>query len=76
MARVIAILGQTEVVEVSNLSRTSRDPKDDKFLVTACAAGVAYLVSEDEDLLSLGEHEGVKIINMATFLRILEQAEK
>lgn len=76
MTRVLAVLGQAEVVEVPSVPRVSRDLKDDKFLATARAAGGAYLVSEDEDLLVLEEYEGVKIVNTKTFLRILEQANR
>jgi hypothetical protein len=75
MARVIDILGQAEVVEVTTTTRASRDPKDDKFLATAQEAGAAYLVSEDADLLVLGAYEGVRVVDTATFLRILEQGE-
>lgn len=73
VARVIQILGQARVVEVAETPRASRDPDDDKFLATARAAEARYLVSEDQDLLVLQEHEGVRIVDTTTFLRILEQ---
>src|SRR5665647_392764 len=57
MARVIDILGQAEIVEVPAIPAVSRDFKDDKFLATARAAGAEYLITEDEDLLVLGEYE-------------------
>ncbi len=75
-ARVIEILGQARVVEVAEMPRASRDPKDDKFLATARAAGAEYLLSEDQDLLVLGEYEGVKIVDTTAFLRVLEQGEQ
>lgn len=34
-----------------------------------------HLVSEDEDLLILGQYEGVQIVNAATFLSILDQRD-
>jgi len=46
--------------------------KDDIFLVAAAAAHADYLVSEDNDLLVLGEYAGVRIVDAATFLAILE----
>ena len=49
-----------------------RDPKDDKFLATCLAAGADYLVSEDDDLLVLGEHAGTRILDAKAFLAILE----
>ena len=75
LARVIDILGQAEIVDVPAIPAVSRDFKDDKFLATARAAGAEYLITEDEDLLVLGEYEGVKIIDTATFLEILEEQE-
>jgi uncharacterized protein len=77
LGRVIAIIGQAEVVDVPQITVVSRDPNDDKFLATAAAAQADYLVSEDQDLKVLEEHEGIKIIGAEEFLRILEQeAEK
>ncbi|MDE3076118.1 MAG: putative toxin-antitoxin system toxin component, PIN family [Chloroflexota bacterium] len=72
LRQVIEILGQAEMVTVASVSPVSRDPKDDKFLATAAAAGADYLVSEDDDLLVLGEYQGVKIIRAEAFLRTLE----
>ena len=73
MARIIDILGQAEIVEVpATPAAVSRDVKDDKFLAAARAAGAEYLITEDEDLLVIGEYEGVRIIDTATFLGTLE----
>ena len=51
------------------------DVNDDKFLAIAEAAAVAYLVTEDADLLVLDEYEGIHVANCAGFLRILEQQD-
>ncbi len=75
-ARIIEILGQAEIVEVSATPAVSRDVEDDKFLATARVAGAEYLVTEDEDLLVLGEYEGVKIVDTATFLKVLREQEE
>lgn len=69
--RILEILNQAEVVEVFYIPSFSRDPKDDKFLATAKAARVNFLVSEDKDLLELVEYEGIKIIDVKTFLKSL-----
>lgn len=71
---VIELLGQAAVVDVQSIAPISRDPKDDKFLATAEAAGADYLVSEDDDLLVLKEYRGTKIIDAAAFLAVLESA--
>lgn len=72
---VLLLLDQAELVDIPEIEPISRDPKDDKFLVTAREARADYLVTEDEDLLVLKEYEGVKIINTETFLSVLEQEE-
>lgn len=52
--------------------RRSRDPDDDKFLECAVAGGAQYLVSADADLLSLGEVEGIPILDAPAFWQRLE----
>lgn len=69
---ILQIIGQAEVVEVSNIPSVSRDPKDDKFIATALKAKAHYLVSADLDLLDLKAYAGVKIIDAETFLKLLE----
>lgn len=76
MAKVLEIIAQAEVVEVGEMPAASRDPKDNKFLATAEAAAADYLVTADGDLLILKEYKGVKIVDMATFLRALEAGEE
>lgn len=73
VSATLAILADAEFIEVREIPAVSRDPKDDKFLATAALAGAAYLVSEDQDLLVLGEYEGVRIVNAATFLDLLDR---
>ncbi len=72
MVQLLDLFAQADIVEIGTIEAVSRDPKDNKFLATAQAARAAYLVSEDEDLLTLTEYQGIKIVNAATFLRILE----
>lgn len=50
----------------------SRDPKDDKFLACAVEGEAAYLVSGDEDLLSLKQFRDVLIMSPANFVRLIE----
>jgi len=49
-----------------------RDEKDNKFLECAESAKVDYLVSGDEDLLSLKEYEGIPIARTWRVLQLLE----
>jgi len=69
---VIRVIEAATYVEPEHTPAVSRDPKDDKFLAAAMAATADYLVSEDNDLLVLGAYEGIRIVDAATFLTILE----
>lgn len=60
------------MVEPYALNWSGRDPKDDIFVATAVAAGAAYVISEDRDLLDLGSYGGVAMIDTAAFLLLLE----
>lgn len=74
---VLSRLIRSSVVEIDEAAfvPVCRDPKDDKFLATAQAAGADYLVSEDVDLLVLKEYEGTAIIDAVRFLGVLDQAK-
>lgn len=71
--RIIDLLARAEVVDIRPIPPVSRDPQDDKFLATAEAAGADYLVSEDQDLLVLGDYRSIRIVDAATFLGLLER---
>ena len=70
---VLGLLADAEGFEIGDPPAVSRDPKDDKFLATAAAAQADYLVTEDQDLLVLREHQGTRIVTMAAFIQVLEQ---
>jgi putative PIN family toxin of toxin-antitoxin system len=74
-ATIVQIASDAETVEIGGIPQVSRDPKDDKFLATARAGDAAYLISEDKDLLDLGEYEGTLILSVAAFLLRLESDE-
>ncbi len=45
-----------------------RDPKDDKYLELALAAGAETIVSSDDDLLVLHPWRGIRILRPAEYL--------
>jgi putative PIN family toxin of toxin-antitoxin system len=53
------------------ISPTARDPDDDHILVCAVEGRVDYIVSGDEDLLSLDRYEGIPIVSPLAFAAIL-----
>lgn len=44
-----------------------RDPEDNKILESAAEAGAEFLITSDNDLLTLGEYKNIQIINPSQF---------
>jgi len=67
-----ALLSKAEVTSGQlRLPGVTRDPKDD-FVVACAKEGEAdYIVSGDQDLLVLGEYEGIQVITPRQFVEIL-----
>lgn len=51
--------------------RLSADPDDDKYIAAAIEGGASFVVSGDPDLLSLEEHDGVRIVTPREFLGVI-----
>jgi putative PIN family toxin of toxin-antitoxin system len=56
--------------------RAVRDPTDDVILACAVAAKADYLVSRDDDLLSLETYGSIRIVAPETFLHLLRASDK
>jgi putative PIN family toxin of toxin-antitoxin system len=63
---VWVVLGNRRVV-------VSRDPDDDKFIETALVGECQYIVSGDNDLLSLKKYQNIKIISASEFLSLIKE---
>lgn len=46
-----------------------RDPDDDEVVACALAAGAESIVSGDDDLLTIGEYQGIRILNATQALK-------
>ena len=53
------------------VSGVSEDPDDDIYISAALEGRCTYIVSGDPDLLTIGEHEGVRILTPRAFLTLL-----
>jgi uncharacterized protein len=59
----------TQAVETTEVIRACRDAKDDQFLELAVSGKASYLVTGDDDLLSLHPFREVLILTPAVFLQ-------
>jgi putative PIN family toxin of toxin-antitoxin system len=57
--------GQQEITPLS------QDPDDDKYVAAAIEGRATFVVTGDPDLLTVKEHEGVRIVSPRTFLPLL-----
>jgi putative PIN family toxin of toxin-antitoxin system len=71
MNRLLAIIEAAEVMYPTERIEVCRDPKDNKFFECAVAAGADYIVSEDADIVDVGEYRGVRTVSAAEFLELL-----
>ncbi|MCS7282893.1 MAG: putative toxin-antitoxin system toxin component, PIN family [Anaerolineae bacterium] len=68
-----ALVSQAEVTEgMLSLPGVTRDPKDDPVVACAREGEADYIVSGDQDLLVLGEYEGIRVVSPREFVEILE----
>lgn len=75
-AILVALLSQTEVTSGQLcLPGVTRDPKDDAVVACAREGEADYIVSGDQDLLVLGEYEGIRVITPRQFAEILVSLE-
>jgi putative PIN family toxin of toxin-antitoxin system len=72
LERVVPVISSATIVHPAVVLDVSRDPTDNKFFECAVAGGADYIISEDEDILDVGEYEGIKTVSAAEFLQILD----
>ena len=70
--QALAIIEVAEVVQPEARLAVCRDPNDDKFFECAVEGGARYIVSQDNDILAIGEYEGIETVSASQFLRIID----
>jgi len=68
---VLAIFQKAEVVEPKERLSICRDPNDDKMFECAAAGAADLIVSEDKDILAIGEFDGTRTVNAVEFIRLI-----
>ena len=66
-----AILPYVDVIHVHSVIHHVADPDDDKFLACAVDGHADYIVSGDQDLLRLQRYQGIAVVSVNEFLRII-----
>lgn len=69
---VIDILADADIVQPSVKLLVSRDIADNKFFECAVEGRADYIISEDADILDIGEFQGVQTVTAAQFIELLE----
>jgi putative PIN family toxin of toxin-antitoxin system len=71
-AIVSALLSRAEVTPGRlTLPGVTRDPKDDAIVACAVEGKVDYVVSGDQDVLALGQYQGIEVVTPRQFIEIL-----
>ncbi len=61
------------LVQIANALHVCKDPDDDKFLETAIAGSADFLVTKNLKHFPRKSYQGIRIVNVATFLKELEK---
>ena len=67
------LLSRFEINRVTSDIHVSRDPDDDKFISCAVDGKCLYIVSGDEDLLSIGNYGEIEVLTVTDFLNRFEK---
>jgi putative PIN family toxin of toxin-antitoxin system len=72
MVALTRLFDDAEIFAPESALNVSRDPKDNKFFECAVAGRADFIISEDKDILDVGEYEGIKTVTAAQSLEILD----
>lgn len=71
---VESILHQLTQIKLKRLRKgVVRDPKDEYLIALSFQENLDYLVTNDQDLLSIGRYHGTVFIRYTDFLNLLDE---
>jgi uncharacterized protein len=68
---MLGILSTMVAASSDAVSGVSRDPDDDAILAAAAEGCADYIVTGDQDLLAIGDYQGIRIVTPRAFLQRL-----
>lgn len=63
------------VTDLPTVSVVIRDPDDNPIIATAIKAQASYIITRDDDLLSLQEYEGITMMPPEDFMTLLRRRQ-
>jgi len=69
---ILNLASLAEIIYPTHKVDICRDKDDNKFIEAAISAKVNFIVSSDKDLQVIKEYNGIKIISVDEFLKILK----
>ncbi|MFL5759420.1 MAG: putative toxin-antitoxin system toxin component, PIN family [Thermomicrobiales bacterium] len=76
LGAVLEFIASAVMVDVKDFAASSRESEDDKFIAMAAVGDAQFVISQDKDLLILGECEGIAFIAAEAFVRHLDTANR
>ncbi len=67
------LLDLITIIESNESIKICRDPYDDMFIECAVSCGASYIVSGDDDLLSLEKFNEIEIVTAKSYLAIIKE---
>ncbi len=67
------LLDLITIIESNESIKICRDPYDDMFIECAVSCGASYILSGDDDLLSLEKFNEIEIVTAKSYLAIIKE---
>ena len=69
-----SLIGESELVEITEAVEACRDPEDDRILELAVNGNASFVITGDDDLLVLNPFRSIHIVTPARLLELLDES--